>query len=462
MEQVDLLVVGGGKAGKSLAMAQAKKGWEVAMVERQYVGGTCINVACIPTKSLVASARRMADTRSDATFGVEGTEGAKINLNALRAHKEGVVGGMVAAHEKMFAAPGLDFICGEAKFTGPKTIEVTLNDGGVREITGDKVLVNLGAHPSMPPIPGLKEAGAWTSEDILRLETIPESLAIIGGGYIGVEFSQMMAEFGSKVTLIASGEHVLPREDADIAQQVEAGLLDSGVTIKYGVRAVSVSGKTGEASDSVSIELSDGSTVSAAAVLVAAGRVPNTDGIGLDKAGIDLDDRGMIVVDDQMRTSAPDVWAAGDSAGTPMFTHASWHDFRIIRAQFNGENSECTSKAGRLIPYTVFTMPELARIGLSEDEARAQGLDIKVAKIPANAIPRAKTMRIQHGMWKAIVEASTGKILGATLVGPESGEVITALQVAIASGMTYQQLRFLPIAHPTMGEGLNILFDQLD
>ncbi|MCF2707246.1 FAD-dependent oxidoreductase [Arcanobacterium haemolyticum] len=461
METFDLLVVGGGKAGKSLAMAQAKAGWKVAMVERKFVGGTCINVACIPTKSLVASARRMADTRTDSVFGITGTSNAAVDLTALRAHKEGIVGAMVAAHEKMFAAPGIDFIRGEARFTGPRTVDVALEDGGTRTLTAERVLINLGSRPALPNIPGLAESGAWTSEDILRLEELPSTLTILGGGYIGVEFAQMMAEFGVKVTLVASDAHVLPREDEDAAKEVEAGLLESGVEIKHNVRIVAVSGHAGSSDDALTAELSDGTTISSAALLVAAGRLPNTDGIGLDKAGVELNERGMIVVDDQRRTSADNVWAAGDSAGTPMFTHASWHDFRVIRAQLTGQPAEFATVAGRQIPYSVFTTPELARIGMSESEARDKGLDVLVAKIPANAIPRAKTTRTKHGIWKGIVDANTGKILGVTLVGPESGEVITAVQAAIAGGLTYQQLRFLPIAHPTMSEGLNILFDQL-
>lgn len=461
MEHVDLLVVGGGKAGKSLAMAQAKAGWKVAMVERQYVGGTCINVACIPTKSLVACARRLLEARTDAAFGITGTTQAGVDLAALRAHKEGIVSAMVTAHERMFAAPGLDFIRGEARFVAPRTVEVRTQAGDARRIEADKVLVNVGSRPAMPPIDGLVESGAWTSEDILRLEEIPPSLTIIGAGYIGVEFAQMMAQFGSLVTLIASGGHILPNEDADAAREVEAGLRDSGVTILHQVRAVAVEGKSGPQPDAVTVTLSDGSQVRSSALLVAAGRVPNTEGLGLENAGIEVDGRAMIVVDERRRTSAPDVWAAGDCAGTPMFTHASWHDFRAIRAQLTGDE-RFASAEDHPMPHTVFTVPELAHIGMTQEQAQERGLDVKVANIAANAIPRAKTTRTAHGLWKAVVEAHSGRILGATLVGPESGEVITALQVAMAAGMTYQQVRFLPIAHPTMGEGLNILFDQLD
>ena len=459
MENFDLIVVGGGKAGKSLAMNRAKKGWKVALIERQFIGGTCINVACIPTKSLVAAARRMDDTRSDATFGIEGTAGAYINVEKLRAHKEGIVSAMVAAHEKFFAAPGIDFMRGSARLLDAHSVEVKLEDGTLRQLHSDRVLLNLGTSPAHPPIPGLWEAGAWDSEDILRVEEIPSSLVIIGGGYIGIEFASMMTSFGSKVTVVASGPHILDREDPDIAAIYEKSLQDRGVTILTGVLAKSGS-KQG---NTITVELSDGSSVSAAKVLVAAGRIPNTKGIGLEEAGVTLDQRGFISVDDHLHTNVDGVWAAGDCAGTPMFTHASWNDYRIIREQMDGVSLDDprTSKAGRLIPWALFAEPELGRIGLNETEAKEQGLDVLVASIDTAAIPRAKTMRDTTGKWKAIVDAKTHTILGATLVGPQSGEVITAVQVAIAAGMTYEQLRMLPIAHPTMGEGLNILFDSL-
>ena len=459
LESVDLLVVGGGKAGKSLAMERAKAGWKVAMVERRFVGGTCINVACIPTKSLVNSARRLNDARTDEAFGIVGTEGARVDLAKLRAHKEGIVGAMVAAHEKMFAAPGLDFIRGEARFTGEHTVTITLEEGGERTIRGERVLINLGSRPARPAIPGLWESGAWTNEEILRLEELPSSLAIIGASYIGVEFASMMATFGVDVTLISSGDHVLPREDEDAARVVEAGLTSAGVRIVRG-RAQSASRE----GDTTTLTLSDGSTVSAEAVLVAAGRVPNTDGIGLDEAGVELTDRGFVAVDEHLRTSAQGVWAAGDCAGTPMFTHASWSDFRIIRAQLTGASLDdpTTTTKGRTIPYAVFATPELARIGLSEGEARAAGLDVRIAKVPTAAIPRAKTLRYAgEGFWKAVVDANTHQILGATLIGPNVSEVITAVQLAMAGSLTYEQLRFLPVAHPTMTEGLQVLFDSL-
>ena len=270
----------------------------------------------------------------------------------------------------------------------------------------------------------------------------------------------MMAAFGVAVTLVSSSPRILPREDADAAAELEAALEAQGVTIVRGARAESAS----RDGSTTALSLSDGTTVVAEAVLAAVGRTPNTDGIDLELAGVDVDERGFIAVDSHLRTTAEGTWAAGDAAGTPMFTHASWSDFRIIRNQLDGVGLDdpTTSTAGRTIPYAVFSTPELARIGLNEAEAAAQGLDVRVAKIPTAAVPRAKTLRSPAGFLKAVVDARTHRILGATLIGEHASETITAVQVAMAGGLTYEQLRFLPIAHPTMGEGLQILFDSLD
>ncbi|WP_022868156.1 dihydrolipoyl dehydrogenase family protein [Schaalia vaccimaxillae] len=454
----DLIVIGGGKAGKSLAMNRAAAGWRVAMIERQYIGGTCINVACIPTKTLVTSARRLLEAQSNDEYGVVGTDTARIDLAGLRERKEGVVGAMVGAHEKMFAADGLDFMRGNARLESDRWVSVDLEDGSHRRIHAERILLNVGSRPSLPPIEGLSEVGAWTNEDILRLESLPKSLAIIGGGYIGVEFASMMSIFGVDVTVISSSDHVLPREDADIAGVVEDGLASQGVTIVHGVRAESVSRKNNQ----TTVVLSDGSSVTADELLVATGRTPNTDGLGLEEAGVSVDDRGFIIVNEHLRTSVEGVWAAGDAAGSPMFTHASWNDFRVIRAQFEGadlSDPQATTR-GRLIPYSVFTTPELARIGLSEEDAHAEGHDVLVASIPVAQVPRAKTLGHTEGVWKAVVDAQTHRILGMTLVGPESSEVISVVQVAMAAQMTAQQLRYLPFSHPTMAEGLQILLDQ--
>ncbi len=456
-EKYDLVVVGGGKAGKSLAMLRAKKGDKVFMVERDKIGGTCINVACIPTKTLVSSARRLAEVRTAAAYGVDlpGADlaSAGVNLEALRARKESVVGGMVEAHKKMFAAPGLDFVLGTAKFVGPKTVEATLADGSVRVVEGEKVLINTGTTPAIPPIEGLGDVDYWTSEDALRLTEIPDRLVILGGGVIGVEMASMMAAFGADVTLIEGGEHILAREDADVAEEMAANLAAQGVTVRTGERAVRVS----SGDEGVLVHTTAGE-VAGTRLLVALGRTPVTKGLGLEAAGVELTERGFVKVDSRLETTAPGVYAAGDVAGTPQFTHASWNDFRVLRDLFAGKDA---STEGRLIPWAVFATPELGRVGMSESEARASGRDIRVAKVAAAAVPRAKTHGHVEGFYKVVVDAETEEILGAAIVAESASEVIAAVQTAMLGGLPWPKLRDAVIAHPTMAEGLNIVLDSL-
>lgn len=456
-EKYDLVVVGGGKAGKSLAMLRAKKGDKVFMVERDKIGGTCINVACIPTKTLVSSARRLAEVRTAAAYGVDlpGADlaSAGVDLEALRARKESVVGGMVEAHKKMFAAPGLDFVLGTAKFVGPKTVEATLADGSVRVVEGEKVLINTGTTPAIPPIEGLSDVDYWTSEDALRLTEIPDRLVILGGGVIGVEMASMMAAFGADVTLIEGGEHILAREDADVAEEMAANLAAQGVTVRTGERAVRVS----SGDEGVLVHTTAGE-VAGTRLLVALGRTPATKGLGLEAAGVELTERGFVKVDSRLETTAPGVYAAGDVAGTPQFTHASWNDFRVLRDLFAGKDA---STEGRLIPWAVFATPELGRVGLSESEARAAGRDIRVAKVAAAAVPRAKTHGHVEGFYKVVVDAETEEILGAAIVAESASEVIAAVQTAMLGGLPWPKLRDAVIAHPTMAEGLNIVLDSL-
>ncbi|OAP85187.1 mercuric reductase [Peptidiphaga gingivicola] len=456
-EKYDLVVVGGGKAGKSLAMLRAKMGDKVFMVERDKIGGTCINVACIPTKTLVSSARRLVEVRTAASYGVDlpGADlaSARVDLQALRARKESVVGGMVEAHKKMFAAPGLDFVLGTAKFVGPKTVEATLADGSVRVVEGEKVLINTGTTPAIPPIEGLGDVAYWTSEDALRLTEIPDRLVILGGGVIGVEMASMMAAFGANVTLIEGGEHILAREDADVAEEMAANLAAQGVTVRTGERAMRVSSD----GEGVVVHTTAGE-VAGTRLLVALGRTPVTKGLGLEAAGVELTERGFVKVDSRLETTAPGVYAAGDVAGTPQFTHASWNDFRVLRDLFAGKEA---STEGRLIPWAVFATPELGRVGMSESEARAAGRDIRVAKVAAAAVPRAKTHGHVEGFYKVVVDAETEEILGAAIVAESASEVIAAVQTAMLGGLPWPKLRDAVIAHPTMAEGLNIVLDSL-
>lgn len=463
-EDVDLLVVGGGKAGKSLAMLRARAGDRVVMVERDKVGGTCINVACIPTKTLISSARVLHEVQGSGAHGVtlpgrDGGSGAleraRIDLAALRARKEAVVGGMVAAHERMFPASGMDFVRGTARFVAPRTVEIALNDGGRRRVRGARVLINTGTTPSVPPIEGLADVRYWTSEDLLALPELPDALVVLGGGVIGVEMASLMGLLGVPVTVVHAGEHILDREDDDVAAEVAAGLEALGVTILTGARASRVAAADGLG---VVVTAADGREATGSHLLLALGRTPVTAGLGLEAAGVELTGRGFVRVDDRLRTTAPGVYAAGDVAGTPQFTHASWNDFRVLRDILAGGEA---STAGRLIPWAVFTTPELGHVGLTEAEARRAGHEVRVARTPAAAVPRARTLGRAEGFYKVIVDADTDEILGAAIIGAEASEVVTAIQMAMLGGLRWQQVRDAVITHPTMGEGLNIVLDSL-
>jgi pyruvate/2-oxoglutarate dehydrogenase complex dihydrolipoamide dehydrogenase (E3) component len=455
IEDVDLLVIGGGKAGKSLAMDRARAGWKVAMVERDKIGGTCINVACIPTKALVGSARTVLAARQAEVMGVEVDE-PLVSVDGLRQHKSSVVDGMVAAHKKMFADSGMDFILGTARFFAPRTVEIETHDGDLRLLRGTDVVINTGTTPALPDVPGVAESAALTSETILQLERLPHRLLILGGGYVGCEFASMYALLGSKVIMVQGGSQLLRREDPDVAVEVAEILTDQGVEIRLNARATAV---RHNGDGEVFVILEDGSQVDGDDLLLATGRTPVTADLGLPAAGVEITDRGFIQVDDHLHTSADHVWAAGDVAGSPQFTHASWNDFRILKANLNHGDA---ATRGRIVPYTVFITPELARVGSTETQARAQGHNVAVSKIAVSAIPRAKTLHDTTGTWKAVVDADTNLILGAALLGHNAGEVISTLQMAMLGGLRYQQVRDAVLTHPTMGEGLNLLFDALD
>jgi len=464
IEELDLLVVGGGKAGKSLAMDLAAAGQRVAMVERGMIGGTCINVACIPTKTLVNSARLLSVTRRAAEFGITLPGSPAVDIDLLRARKEDVVGTMVAGQRKSFLGSGMDLVIGQARFTAPRTVEVTDDAGTRRLLRGTKVVVNTGMVPFVPDIPGLRAAEPLTSASILALESLPRSIIILGGGYIGCEFASMLSIMGVAVTLVQRRDTLLPREDADVSATVAKALGADGVTLRMGVTATSASRQSGaDGSDgtgrAVSLAISDGTTVEAEEILVAVGRTPVTGALGLGAAGVELNDSGLVRVDEFLRTTAEGVWAAGDVAGTPQFTHASWNDYRILKSNLAASTAgTLLSTRDRLIPYCVFTTPELGRVGLNEAEARSAGHDVRIAKMPVAAIPRARTVGQLEGMWKAVVERETDQILGVSLLGHESSEVIAVVQLAMLGRLPYQRLRDAVIAHPTMAEGLQLLF----
>ncbi|HEY5224038.1 MAG TPA: FAD-dependent oxidoreductase [Microbacteriaceae bacterium] len=457
VEEFDLLVVGGGKAGKSLAMDMARAGRTVAMVERAMIGGTCINVACIPTKTIINSGRMLKNARRATEFGITGVEYPRMDIDLLRHRKEDVVGTMVNGQLASFTGSGMDFILGEAKFVASRTVEVTLNDGGTRLLRGSDVVVNLGTEPLLPDIEGLADSNVQTSNTLLELESLPESIIVLGGGYVGCEFADFLNTIGVSVTVIQQGDQLLAREDADVGSAIEKAFTEAGITVRLGNSAEHIS----RAADGmVTVTLSSGETVTAADILVAVGRAPVTTGVGLEQAGIRLTDRGFIEVDQHLRTSAEHVWAAGDAAGTPQFTHASYDDYRVLKTNLAAQDDQAKmrSTAGRLIPYCVFTTPELGRVGLSEAQALDAGYAVRLARMPVSAIPRARTVGHLEGMWKAVIDRDTNAILGVALLGTEASEAIAVVQMAMLAGMEYTAVRDAIITHPTIAEGLNLLF----
>ncbi|MGO1538141.1 MAG: dihydrolipoyl dehydrogenase family protein [Leucobacter sp.] len=457
IEDVDLLVVGGGKAGKTLAMNLAKAGQRIAMVERGMIGGTCINVACIPTKTLINSGRVLSSLRRAQEFGIDGAGEPRMDVELLRHRKEDVVGTMVKGQEKSFRDSGMDFILGEARFTGERTVEIDLNGGGRRVIRGRDVVINLGTVPLMPEIEGLADARPYTSDTLLHLESFPRSITVLGGGYIGCEFADLLNTIGVDVTIVQSGSQLLAREDPDIAEALQQRLTDAGVTLHLDARAERVARHS---DGSVTVQMSTGDSVTSDELLVAVGRKPVTAGINVEAAGVKLTDKGFVVVDDQLRTTADSTWAAGDVAGSPQFTHASYDDYRVLEANLGAKYSDGTPRTttDRLIPYTVFTTPELARVGMTESEAREAGRDVRVAMMPVSAIPRARTIGQLEGVWKAVVDRDSEQILGVALMSAESSEVVATVQMAMLAGMKYTRVRDAIITHPTMAEGLTLLF----
>jgi pyruvate/2-oxoglutarate dehydrogenase complex dihydrolipoamide dehydrogenase (E3) component len=454
LEPFEMLVLGGGQGGQFLAWHMAKSGHRTAVVERELIGGSCPNTNCLPSKNEIWSAK-VADLVHHADrFGMV-TGSVATDMKRVLARKRAMVDGLIAMHVDIYKSSGAELIMGTGRFTAPKTIEVNLNDGGTRVLTGDRVILNLGTHATIPDIPGLAAAKPLTNVETLELDRLPDHLVVIGGGYVGLELAQAYRRFGSRVSIIEAGLQIAGREDPDVAAALQEMLRDEGIAVHLGAKLLDVHGRSGEA---VSLRMHTpvgDQTIEGSDILVAAGRTPNTHGIGLDRAGVALDGRGYVAVNDRLETSAPDVWALGECAGSPQFTHVSHDDFRIVRDNLAGGNR---TTRDRLVPYCMFTDPPLARVGLSEAEAQRRGIAVRVAKLPIVAVLRSRTISETRGFMKALVEADGDRILGFTMIGAEAGEVVAVVQTAMLAGMPYTGLRDAIIAHPTMAEGLGVLF----
>jgi pyruvate/2-oxoglutarate dehydrogenase complex dihydrolipoamide dehydrogenase (E3) component len=432
----------------------AKSGHRTAVVERKLIGGSCPNTNCLPSKNEIWSAKVADLVRHADRFGIV-TGSTATDMKRVLARKREMVDGLIAMHLDRYKASGAELIMGTGRFIASKTIEVKLNDGGTRVLTGDHVALNLGTHATIPDIPGLVAAAPLTNVETLELDRLPDHLIVLGGGYVGLELAQAYRRFGSRVSIVEVGPQLAGREDPDVADAVLEMLHDDGIEVHLGVKVLRVQGRSGQ---TVSLQMrtpAGDQTVEGSDLLVAAGRTPNTDGIGLDLAGVVLDDRGYVAVNDRLETSAPDVWAIGEAAGSSQFTHVSFDDFRIISANLSGGNR---TKRDRLVPYCMFTDPPLARVGLSEGEAQRQGIAVRVAKLPIDAVLRSRTISETRGFMKALVEAGGDNVLGFTMIGAEAGEVMAVVQTAMLAGMPYTGLRDAIIAHPTMAEGLGALF----
>jgi pyruvate/2-oxoglutarate dehydrogenase complex dihydrolipoamide dehydrogenase (E3) component len=453
-EEYDVLILGSGAGGKLIAWTLGKKGMKVAVVERKYIGGACPNIACLPSKNVIQSAKVASYFFRSTEFGIT-KDNTRIDMAAVRERKRKMVTGLVDLHLDLYKKSGAELIIGSGRFTAQKTIKVTSVEGKKRVIRGEKVVINTGSRAAIDTTPGLAEAKPLTHIEALELDRIPEHLLVIGGGYVGLEFAQAMRRFGSRVTIIERNNRLLHREDEDISIAMHELLKDEGIDVITGAHINRVEGQSG---NSVKLHASrDGSdiTVQGTDILVASGRTPNTDDIGLDVAGVQLAKNGYIKVNERLETTAPDVWAAGDCAGSPQFTHISENDFRIIHDNILGGQSVTT---GRQVPFCMFTDPEFARIGLNETEAKEKGIAYRVAKIPMAAILRTRTISEPRGFLKALVDAGSDRILGFTILGAEGGEIMPTVQVAMLAGIPYTTLRDAIFAHPTMHEGLNTLF----
>jgi pyruvate/2-oxoglutarate dehydrogenase complex dihydrolipoamide dehydrogenase (E3) component len=454
LERVDALVLGSGQGGKLLAWHMARAGRRTAVVERRYVGGSCPNIACMPSKNEVWSARVAHLVQHAAQFGTT-TGSIAIDMAKVRQRKREMVEHEVRLHLQNYRESGAELIMGSGRFTGPKTLEVLVNEGGSRVLTAEQVFLNLGSHAAIPAVPGLQDARPLTHIEALELDYVPPHFIVLGGGYVGLEMAQAFRRFGSRVTVIESGPQLIGREDPDVVDTMRQILSEEGIRLLVSAETLDVRGRSGNEVTLTVRTPSGEETIRGSDILVAAGRIPNTAGIGLEKAGVELDARGYIRVNDRLETTAPDVWALGEGAGSPQFTHASVDDFRIIADNQAGANR---STRDRLVPYCVFTDPPLAHVGLSERDAQRMGVAVRVAKLPMDAVLRTHTTGETSGYMKALISGSDDRILGFTMIGSEAGEVMAAVQTAMLANLPYTALRDAVIAHLTMAEGLGFLF----
>jgi pyruvate/2-oxoglutarate dehydrogenase complex dihydrolipoamide dehydrogenase (E3) component len=456
VEEYDLVILGGGPGGTVAAWTFAAQGQRVAVVERKYIGGSCPNIACLPSKNIIHSAKVASYFRRSREFGIVNGK-FSVDMGAVRERKRKMVSGWNGVYLENYKKTGAELILGSGQFIAPKTLEVTLPDGTRRQLRGTNVIINTGTHASSEAIPGLVDAQPLTHIEALDLDEVPTHLIVLGSGYVGLEFAQAMHRFGSRVTVLGRDSQLLPSEDEDVSKAIQRLFEDEGIDLILNATAKRISGKSGESVRILVEKNSNGTakTLEGSHFLVATGRTPNTQGIGLELAGVELTDRGYIKVNDRLQTTAPGVWAIGEVAGSPQFTHISVDDFRVVHDGLTGGKRVTT---GRLVPFCLFTDPEFARVGLSEKEAQARGVAYRLFKIPMEGVMRASTLSETRGFLKALVETKGDRILGFTAFGVGAAEIMTSAQIAMSAGIAYTTLRDTILTHPTLIEGLIPLF----
>ena len=452
-QEYDLVIIGSGEGSKFLAWTLARQGQRVAMVERKWIGGSCPNIACLPSKNIIHSAKVASYFARAAEFGIE-SRGYSVDMAAVTGRKRKMVKELVDIHIRNYDSSGVDLILGQGYFIGPRLLQVDMPDGSTRQVRGKKVVIGTGTRASVDKIPGLAAARPLTHVEALELDTLPEHLLILGGGYIGLEFAQAMRRLGSRVSVLERNANLLHREDPDVSAGIEALFHDEGIDIILNATVEQVSGVSGESVTITYMQNGQKRTTEGTHILVATGRTPNTDGLGLGNAGVELTASGFIKVNEKLETTAPGVWANGEVAGSPQFTHIAFDDFRILRDNFAGGNRVTT---GRQVPFALFTDPEVAHIGLSETEAKKNNIAYRLFKIPMAADLRTRTLSETRGFMKALV-AEDDSILGFTVFGVDGGEIMSAVQIAIIGRLPYTSLREAILTHPTLMEGLVVLF----
>jgi pyruvate/2-oxoglutarate dehydrogenase complex dihydrolipoamide dehydrogenase (E3) component len=456
IEDYDIVILGSGAGSKLLAWTFAGNGKRIAVIEKKYIGGSCPNIACLPSKNVIHTAQIVSEARRSGIFRAGVADCFAVDMELVTDRKRRMVRGLVEAHLGLYKESGAELIMGSGHFTAAKTLKVELNDGSTRMLRGENVIIGTGTHAKIEDrIPGMLAAKPLTHVEALELDVLPEHLVILGAGYVGLEFAQAMRRLGSRVTVVDHNPHVLHREDEDVIDGLESLLRDEGIELVLNAKIESISGISGMSIQVNAEVLGKTKSIAGTHLLVAAGRVPNTRDIGAENAGVDLTENGFIKVDAQLRTTAPGVWAVGEVAGSPQFTHVSVDDFRIVRDNLLGGNSTTT---GRQVPFCLFTDPEFARVGMSEKEAVTKGIEYRLFKIPMAQVLRAQSVMETRGFIKCLVKPQTDRIFGFSMFGQGAGDVMTCVQIAMVAGLPYSGVRDLMMAHPTFAEGLASLF----